>query len=223
MTHTSGTRWRTLAAVGLGLGATAAAVAVIQSARRARSSGSHDRAPDYTARDTEGSGETTGRTVTIRKPRSELFQFWRDFANLPHFMENLERIEPGTAEGANTWFVKGPLGKVFEIETRVDREIENEMIAWKSTEGSEVETEGCVIFEDAPGDRGTRVSLIITYHQPGGAVGTAIAKLMGVAPAMQARHDLKRFRMLMETGEIATSARCKDAARAPTMQTEEIA
>lgn len=224
MTHTSSTRWRTLATVGLGLGVTAAAAAVIQNARRARSdNGSPDSAPDYTARHAQGSDETVGRTVTIRKPREELFDYWRDFANLPLFMENLERIEPGAAEGLSTWFVKGPMGKVFEIETLIDRETENELIAWKSTEGSEVETKGCVTFEDAPGERGTRVSLIITYQQSGGAVGAAIAKLMGIAPAMQARHDLKRFKMLMETGEIATAARCKDAAHTPKTQIEEIA
>ena len=220
MTHQSNIRWRTLATVGLGLGATAAAVIVIQNARR-RGSGSPDSAPEDTARQSQSASETTGRTVTIRKPRAELFRYWQDFSNLPQFMKNLEAIEPGATEGLSTWFIHGPMGKVFEIETRIDREIENKLIAWKSTEGSEVETEGCVTFEDAPGDRGTRVSLIITYNQPGGAVGKAIAKLMGIAPEMQARHDLKRFKMLMETGEIATSARCTDEATAPKNQSEE--
>lgn len=222
MTHNSSARWRTLATVGLGLGAAAAATAVIQNARRGRT-GSPDSAPDYTARQSKGPGETVGRTVTIRKPREDLFSFWRDFANLPQFMENLEKIEPGAEEGLSTWFIHGPMDKVFAIETRIEQETANELIAWASTEGSEVETEGCVTFEDAPGERGTRVSLIITYHQPGGAVGKAIANLLGAAPETQARRDLKRFKMLMETGEIATSVRCSDPGSKPFNLTEEIA
>lgn len=220
MTHNSSAKWRTVATLGLGLGVAAAATAVIQNVRRGRS-GSPDSAPDYTARHSEGAGETIGRTVTVRKPRDELFSFWRDFTNLPQFMGNLEKIEPGTSEGISTWFINGPMGKVFEIETQIERETEGALIAWKSTEGSEVETEGCVTFEDAPGERGTRVSLIIKYNQPGGEIGKAIAKLMGVAPDIQARHDLKRFKMLMETGEIATSARRKEKAHPAAQQTEE--
>ena len=72
--------------------------------------------------------------------------------------------------------------------------------------GSQIDTEGRVSFEDAPGERGTRVTLIIAYQPPGGALGKGLAKLFGREPAIQARHDLKRFKMLMETGEIATSA-----------------
>lgn len=220
MTHTKNAQRRTIAKIGLGVGVAVAAAAVIQTARRNRR-GSPDSAPDYTLRHSGETGETAGRTVTIRKPRAELFGFWRDFSNLPQFMKNLERVEPGAAEGLSIWFIHGPMGKVFKIETRIDQEIANELIAWKSTPGSEVETEGCVTFKDAPGERGTRVSLINTYHQRGGALGTAIAKLMGVAPSIQARHDLKRFKMLMEAGEIATSARCNDETTTPDNQSEE--
>lgn len=228
MSHNSSVKWRAVATLGLGLGvaaataATAAAAKVIGKSRRSRNSRS-DSAPGYTARQSQGSGQTIGRTVTIRKPREDLFRFWKDSSNFPQFMENLEKIEPGTIEGHSTWFIRGPMGKVFEIATRVDREVENELIAWRSTEGSEIETKGCVTFRDAPGERGTRVSLIISYHQPGGEIGKSIAKLMGTAPEMQARHDLKRFKMLMETGEIATFARCNAQTRTPNNQTEEIA
>ena len=79
---------------------------------------------------------------------------------------------------------------------------------------SEIETSGEVRFEDAPGERGTRVSLVMAYDPPAGALGRAVAKLFLREPQVQARHDLKRFKMLMETGEIATSARTRDETRA---------
>ncbi|MBY0345179.1 MAG: hypothetical protein K2Q29_15115, partial [Sphingomonadales bacterium] len=79
----------------------------------------------------------------------------------------------------------------------------------RSTEDSDIDTEGRVTFEDAPGERGTRVSLIIAYKPKGGILGDTVAKLMRRSPELQGRHDLKRFKMLMETGEIATSARTR--------------
>ena len=88
------------------------------------------------------------------------------------------------------------------------------LIAWRSVEDSEIETSGEVRFEDAPGKRGTRVSLMMAYDPPAGALGRAVAKLFLREPQVQARHDLKRFKMLMETGEIATSARTRDETRA---------
>lgn len=167
-----------------------------------------DSAPGYTARRSFGEFSVVGRSVTIGKPRAELFRQWRDFANLPNFMENLEKVEADPADPSRaTWFIRAPAGKVYEVKTTIAREIDGELIAWRSTPESEIETEGRVTFHDAPGTRGTRVGLIIAYKPPGGALGQTVAKLMRRSPELQARHDLKRFKMLMETGEIATSAR----------------
>lgn len=200
------TSWPYLAL--LGIGAVALPVAVRAASRRRDASHGHDSAPGYTARRSFGDYAVVGRSVTIGKPRDELFRFWRDFSNLPQFMENVDKIEPVSGEqGRNRWFIRAPAGKVYEVETTIAREIEGELIAWRSTPESEVDTEGRVTFEDAPGDRGTRVGLIIAYKPPGGRAGQAIAKLLRRTPELQARHDLKRFKMLIETGEIATSAR----------------
>ncbi|MEQ5787887.1 SRPBCC family protein [Erythrobacter sp. NFXS35] len=201
--------WSNLAVLGIGLAAIPAVAFGVANARR-RSDIRSDNAPGFTARRSFGSFDVVGRSVTIRRPRAELFRFWRDFSNLSEFMENLEKVEPDATEaGRNTWFIRAPAGKTFAVETRVVREIDNELIAWRSTPESEIETEGRVTFEDAPGERGTRVGLIIAYKPVGGAAGKMLAKLMRRSPELQARHDLKRFKMLMETGEISTSARCR--------------
>ncbi len=207
MTHHPRRSSLPLLALGIGLAAIPA-VAYGVAANRRRRERHTDSAPGFTARRSFGSYAVVGRSVTIRKPRAELFRFWRDFSNLARFMENLERLEPDPAqEGRNTWFIRAPGGKTLAVETTIAREIENELIAWRSTPDSQVETEGRVTFEDAPGERGTRVGLIIAYKPRGGPVGKAVAKLLHRSPELQARHDLKRFKMLMETGEIATSAR----------------
>ncbi|RPF71653.1 SRPBCC family protein [Aurantiacibacter spongiae] len=196
---------------GLGLAAGAAAFGAFLSSRHRKG---EDDAPGYTAR--KGSGDqfdVIGRTVTIRKPRAELFAFWRDFSNLAAFMENLEQVEAKGKDRA-VWTIRAPAGRTVDVETEITEERENEVIAWRSVEGSDISTEGKVAFSDAPGDRGTRVSLIVAYDPPAGELGRAVAKAFLREPEVQARHDLKRFKMLMETGEIATSARRKDQTRA---------
>ena len=205
---------RTAAVIGLGLSAGGALLGSVLAAKTRKGRASDD-APGFTARRDFGSYDVVGRSVTIRKSREELFAFWRDFSNLAAFMENLERVEVEDAKrGTATWHIKAPAGQTVAVQTEIAREQDNELIAWRSVEGSQIDTEGRVTFEDAPGERGTRVGLIVAYKPPAGELGRGIAKLMMREPEIQARHDLKRFKMLMETGEIATSARTKDQTRA---------
>lgn len=151
-------------------------------------------------------GDTlVGKTVTINRPRAELYAFWRDFTNLPQFMENVVSVEP-VAEGRTHWTVKAPAGKTVEWTSAVTEDQPDQSIAWASEEGADVANSGRVEFRDAPGGRGTWVSVTILYDPPGGVIGKVIAKMFQREPAIQARRDLRRFKQLMETGEIATSA-----------------
>lgn len=196
-----------LAGLGIAVGLTSVALSRRSAARHERNP---DDAPGYAARHGFGGYDVSGRTVTIARPRSELFAFWRDFQNLVPVMENVERIQPTGPDGQAVWTIRAPLGQTVDVETRIVREEPNSFIAWRSVEGSTIDTEGRVEFEDAPGNRGTRVTLIIAWQPPGGALGKGVAKLFGREPEAQARDDLKRFKMLMETGEIATAARRKE-------------
>ncbi|MEQ9662714.1 MAG: SRPBCC family protein [Parasphingopyxis sp.] len=185
-------------------GAMAAAAATALTLRR---TGGADDAPGRTARGGDfGNYAVIGKTVTINRPRAELFAFWRDFSNLPEFMENIEAVEPLGGD-ASLWRIKAPAGMEVAIKTEIVEEREDELIAWRSTEGSSIDSEGRVKFRDAPAGRGTELEAIIAYKPPGGRAGRLIAKLFQREPEMQARRDLKRFKMLMETGEIATSDR----------------
>lgn len=214
-----GGRAAALSGAGIALGA--AAFGVMSAVKAARRNRPTDDAPAYTAKAPRGEHAIIGRTVTIRKPREELYKFWRDFSNLPQVMENVESITAKNgAPGHSVWRIKAPAGQTVEVETEISEERENELIAWRSLEGSDIATTGRVSFEQAPGDRGTRVSLIISYDPPGGGAGRAIAKAFMREPEVQARHDLKRFKMLMETGEIATSAHRKDKTRAAKQETK---
>ena len=146
-----------------------------------------------------------GRTVSIYRSRQELYDFWRDFRNLPLFMENIESVE--VMDGPlSHWVVRGPAGADLEWDSRITEDVPGEVIAWRSVEGASVANSGRVEFRDSPNARGTIVSVTIAYDPPGGKLGKVFAKVFRREPAIQARHELRRFKQLMETGELPTSA-----------------
>jgi uncharacterized membrane protein len=144
------------------------------------------------------------RSVTIGKPRTEVFAFFRDFKNLARFMENIERVDVVDATRSH-WVVKAPAGHVVEWDSVLTAEEPDRLLAWETGPDAEVKNHGRVEFRDAPGDRGTELHATIVYEPPGGALGKLIATLFQKEPGIQAKRDLRRLKMLLETGEIATT------------------
>lgn len=144
------------------------------------------------------------KTLTINRPAAELYAFWRNFENLPHFMKHLQSVSV-TGDKRSHWVAKAPLGTSVEWDAEIIDEQENYLIAWTSVEGADIDNSGFIRFQAAPANRGTEVKVVMEYNPPGGAIGAAIAKLFGEEPEQQIGDDLRRFKMLMETGEIATT------------------
>jgi uncharacterized membrane protein len=146
------------------------------------------------------------RAITVNKPRDQLFRIWRNFENLPRFMTHLNRVDVDESTGGTRshWVAKAPFGREVEWDSEIIEERENEHIAWRSLSGSVVENTGAVQFSDAPGGRGTIVSVSMEYRPPAGSMGAAVAKFMGEEPGIQIREDLRHFKQIMETGEIAS-------------------
>ena len=134
--------------------------------------------------------------INNRRPH-ELYNYWRNFQNLPRFMNHLESVTV-TGEGRSHWVAKAPAGTSVEWDAEVYNEKQGELIAWRSLEGADVDNAGSVHF--TPAGDGTEVRVVLKYDPPGGAIGAAVAKLFGEEPAQQIREDLGRFKQLMETG-----------------------
>jgi uncharacterized membrane protein len=158
------------------------------------------------------------RTVTINRPRHELYAFWRDFSNLAQIMENIESVTV-LDERRSHWVVRAPAGQTVEWDSVIVEDIPDELISWQSDAGADITNSGRIDFRDAHGKRGTLVTATIAYDPPGGAAGKLVAKLFQREPKIQARRDLRRFKQFMETGEIATSRMNADAF--PTVSTTE--
>jgi uncharacterized membrane protein len=139
--------------------------------------------------------------VTINRPIGELYRFWRNFENLPRFMRHLDSVAM-REQGISRWVAKGPAGTHVEWDARIINEIENKVIGWQSLDGSTVSTAGSVNFDET--EHGTKVRVHLQYSPPGGRIGAAIARLFGEEPNQTVREDLRRFKQLMETGEIPT-------------------
>lgn len=144
------------------------------------------------------------RAVTIMRPREEVYGYFRRFSNLASFMENVERIDE-LDDKRSHWVIKAPAGRTVEWDAVVTADEPNRRIAWETAPGADVKNHGSVTFKDAPGGRGTEVHAAIVYEPPGGELGKIVAALFQKEPGMQAKRDLRRFKMLMETGEISTT------------------
>jgi len=144
------------------------------------------------------------KTVVVNASPEALYRFWRDLRNLPRFMSHLASVEV-LDQRRSHWVAKGPAGMRIEWDAAIINEVENELIAWQSTENADVYNTGSVHFHRAPGGRGTAVKVVIRYTPPAGALGVAVAKLFGEEPSQQVEADLRRLKQIMEAGEILTT------------------
>ena len=144
-------------------------------------------------------------SVTINRPIADLYRFWRNLENLPQFMRHLESVEKVT-DTISHWRAKGPAGTIVEWDAEIHNEVPNQVIGWRSLEGADVVSAGSVNFDSAAGGRGTRVTVHLQYSPPGGKVGAAVAKLFGRDAETEIREDLRRFKQLLEAGEVPTTS-----------------
>jgi len=143
------------------------------------------------------------KSITINRNADELYSFWREFENLPQIMPHLESVT-SIGPGRSHWVISGVAGKRFEWDAEIYNEKPNELIAWRSLPGSEVVNAGSVRFEAGPPGRGTRVTVVANYNVVGGKLAALLAKLFNGEPGQMIEDDLRRFKQLMETGEIPT-------------------
>lgn len=140
------------------------------------------------------------RAVTIQKSPEELYHVWRNFENLPGFMSHLASVTVKDATHSH-WVAKAPAGREVAWDAEIINERENELIAWRSLESSDIRNAGSV----PPGGRGTVVKVVLEYEPLAGKAGWLVARLFGENPDQQVREDLRHLKAIMETGEIPTT------------------
>jgi uncharacterized membrane protein len=144
------------------------------------------------------------KAITISRSPEEVYQFWHDFENLPRFMQHLHSVQV-TGDKKSHWKAKAPAGTTVEWDAEIIMDTPNERIAWRSLEGADVENSGSVTIKPAPGGMGTEILVDLSYKPPAGPIGAAVAKLFGEEPSQQIQQDLRRFKQIMEIGEVVVS------------------
>ena len=154
----------------------------------------------YAMRRRKYSGIKLKKSIVIDRPASELYSFWRHFANLPRITDILESVEV-LDDVRSRWTAAAPGEIPIQWDAEITRDITDEMIGWRSLEGSPIETAGYVRFEPVPGERGTLVRVALEYGLPAGRIGAIVASLFGKRPGAHVEEMLRRFKQVMETGE----------------------
>jgi uncharacterized membrane protein len=149
-----------------------------------------------------GEGIKIEKSVLVNRPAEELYRFWRNFENLPRFMDHLESVTV-LDENRSHWVAKAPAGTRVEWDATIHNEIENQLIAWRSLPGAEVNNAGSVHFTPSASGAATEVRVVLSYDPPAGKLGAAVARLFGEEPSKQVEDDLRRFKQVMEAAEVA--------------------
>jgi uncharacterized membrane protein len=147
--------------------------------------------------------QLTGST-TVRKEPKEVYEYWRALDHLPTFMAHVDEVAVQDDRHSH-WKVSAPFGRTVEWDAEIEEDVAGEKLTWKSVDSADVSNSGSVIFKTAPGDQGTEVHVVIDYDVPGGKLGEALARFFGEDPHQQIDDDLRRFKQVMEVGEVLRS------------------
>jgi len=152
-----------------------------------------------------GTGHKIEKSILIGRPPGEIFGFWRNLANLPTFMQNLQSVHV-LDDRHSHWVVDGPGGRSLEWDAEIVNEHPGEMISWQTLPGADVQSAGTVRFTPAEDGVATNVRVIMEFHPPAGAVGASIARFVGHDPAARLERDLSRLKEIMERRNVVSAA-----------------
>lgn len=140
------------------------------------------------------------RVLLIQRPPEELYRFWRHLENLPRIMDHLVSVTQ-TSPTRSHWVASGPMDSTIQWDAEIHNERENELIAWRSLPGSEVDTAGSVHFDRTADGHGTHLRVVLKYNPPAGKAGAKLASLLGADIEAQLDRDLRKFQEVIQSGQ----------------------
>ena len=144
------------------------------------------------------------KTIAINRPAEEIYALWADLERLPSIMQHLVSVKK-LDDKRSHWVAKSSIGKTLEWDAEIHNQRENELIAWRSLPGSEVETAGSVHFTPLGSHRGTAVKVSLKYNPPAGKLAAGLASWFGMGLEHDLAEDLRRFKSQLEAGEVPTN------------------
>ena len=157
------------------------------------------------------------KSLHIQRPAEACYRFWRNFENFPQFMQHVESVQVVDATRTH-WRVRAPLGQHVEWTAELFSDVPSQQLAWRTLAGSSVEHTGVVRFLPSLDNKSTRIDIEMSYHAPFGKAGVMLARIFGEEPSQQVDDDLRRFKQLIETGEISTTTGQSAGRRSPLLR-----
>jgi uncharacterized membrane protein len=152
---------------------------------------------------TQSRTPSASTTLLVNCSPQDAYRFWRDFENLPRFMNRLHSVTVLDSRRSR-WIALGPMGRPIRWDAEITGERENEYIAWQSLPGSDVKVDGRVEFRAAPAGRGTLISARLEFRAQAG-MSSALVRFLNKSANFALRQDMRRLEALMESGEIPTT------------------
>jgi uncharacterized membrane protein len=144
------------------------------------------------------------QALNINRSPEDCYRFWRDFQNFPNFMQHVDEVRMLDATRSH-WKVRAPLGRQVEWTAELVSDVPAQQLGWRTLDDAAIANAGVVRFAPGTGGRGTRVQVDLDYAAPLGKAGMRLAQWLGEEPSLQVAQDLRRFKQLIETGEIPTT------------------
>ena len=135
-------------------------------------------------------------TLVLAEPM-RLYEMWRDLESIPRWQEMITKVRQ-TGDKTSHWTMKSG-DKAIEWDSEILNDVPGKRIAWRSI-GGDSDNAGEVVFERAPGDRGTIVTVLQEFRM--GKLASAWETIVGRNPKQAVIENLRRFKALVETGEI---------------------
>lgn len=139
-------------------------------------------------------------TALVQRSADDLYALWRASEDAPLWQEQIESVVV-TGPRTSRWTMKNG-DKTLSWDSEILADEPGKRIAWHSI-GGDTDQAGEVIFEQAPGDRGTFVIVLIEFRM--GKLASAWESIVGRNPKQSVIEDLRHFKAFAETGEIPTS------------------
>ncbi|MCE9552209.1 MAG: DUF2892 domain-containing protein [Planctomycetes bacterium] len=150
-----------------------------------------------------GHGAKYEASLYVQRSPEDVYQYWRKLENLPSVMRHLVSVTTSDANRSH-WVAQGPLGTEVKWDAEIINERKNELLAWRSLPGSEIDTAGSVAFQPGPDGQGTRMDVSLKYDPPGGKATTALSDFFGAGLRQRMEQDLRRLKQKLEAGEVPT-------------------
>lgn len=143
------------------------------------------------------------RSLTIWRPRNEVYNKFRDFTYISKIIPNIRKVEK-FSEHTYQLVYANEKGKSFPIDLEILNEQEMELVSWTLAPEGKKLLKAVIKFKDGPKESSTELHTELVLTPPAGAIGTAVMKIFGPFNQQILNSSLLKLKQFIETGEVAT-------------------